>query len=143
MITWREVMRGLLVVAILLLAAMVGRWLSANEPEMLATWRFVNGLAILFLLVIVLFKWERVESDLLTHRAELRAVLMEIQSFVERTVERAEAERSAHVTELIERMTVVTSLVERTTAESKQRHEAIGAQLDQVLEQKKEREASE
>lgn len=143
MLTWREVWRGLVSVALILFVAMVGRWLSANEPDMLATWRFVNGLVILYLLIIVVFKWDRVEQDLVTHRAELRTILVEIQSFVERTVERAEADRSAQVTELLDRMTTFTALVERNTEESTKRHETLSAQIDQVLEQKKDREASE
>jgi hypothetical protein len=129
MITLREAARALVAVVMLLTASILGQWLSANDPELLATWRFLNGLVLLFITIVLLFKWDQVRADLFSHRAEIAALVRETRDLVVA----AESQRSARLEELLEQATVLAAQVSaRAEEESKARHEAINERLDQL-----------
>lgn len=129
MISPREALRAALVVLLLLATSAIGRWLAINEPQLLTTFRFVSSVFLLFVTTVLLFKYDQVRSDLLSHRSDIYGLVTEIRDFV-----RADSEaRNKAVAELLARAEVLAAEVAlRAEQASQQRHEKITERLDAI-----------
>ncbi len=132
MITPREATRAACYVAILIGVAAVGQWLAINEPTSLQTFRFVNGVVLLFIGIVLLMKWERVQLDLMAHRAEVTGLVLEMRKFISDD----QFARNQRVEELVRQAAELARRVaEKAGSDSKERHDEINERLDKILSQ--------
>jgi 4-amino-4-deoxy-L-arabinose transferase-like glycosyltransferase len=129
MITLREAVRALLIVAFVIVAAWIGRWLEVNDPRILSTWRFLNGLVILFLIVVHLWKWEQLRGDLADHRGEILQMVQGINTFM-RESEQARTQQLDLLMRDSQRL--AENMAARAEEASRKRHEALGERLEKV-----------
>lgn len=130
MITLREATVGVAVVVAMALLTLLGQWLSTTAPELLSTWRFVNGAIILFTLVVLLFKWDSVRNDLRTHREEITRIFLRMEKYLEEDAQR----RSVVIEELTTRAAQVASDLARHNEQlSAQRHAELPHRIAEAI----------
>jgi hypothetical protein len=120
MITLRESLIAILALASIAVLTALGQWLASAAPEFLATWRFVNGAIILFVLIIILMKWETVRGDLHEHRRELTGIFLRMETYLRDSEARRNAEVEAVANEA---KTLAAAVAEHAERASKQRHD--------------------
>lgn len=129
MITAREAARAACSVVLLIGVAALGQWLSMNEPALLQTFRFVNGVVLLFVGIVLLMKWDRVQLDLVAHRAEITALVLEMRKFISDD----QLARNQRVEELVHQAAdLARRVAEKAGTDSEARHEEINERLDRL-----------
>lgn len=129
MISLRDILRGFAAVCGLAVMTAVGQYLSEEAPVALSVYRFVNGAALLFLLVVLLFKWDEVRRDLMEHRREIVKLLEDMSAAYRQDSQL----RAGILDDLAQRADrVAREVAEHTEEVSRQAHAKLNQRLDEL-----------
>jgi hypothetical protein len=117
LVTKREGIRALLITTGVLSMSIFVDWLSVRF-ESPAVWRFV----ITWILVVILFRWDTLRSDLHQHREQIKSMLARDSNNSRRVAE--QAERSARIAQ---------EIATRNEQSSQERHEQLPERIAQFI----------